>query len=802
MLRSHIQRPRTQAVQRARAGGATLAIAVVVAIVSPFTARAAVTPPHVPEPIAAVTMLCPEGGIDVNKASVEQLSVLPHISDPIAERIVAARPFLRIDPDLLRVAGIGRGKLAAIVADGRACATPTSTPPPYFDVCGAGDGRLDANRPQSEAALAGLFGRPTAARIVAGIPYWNLDHVRSEGEAGAGPGKMAKLMNRLCVTPPTIVYDGVRYGWIDPDRGGYVDWPAAEEGGASYRLTVPGGVVTAQPGAWGSVSPQPTPADLPAGAPAANMHIHGGWSGTVYVAGPPDDIGTELAGQWTDTVWHLPPGGQWEINWGGAVDRVDGRVTTALTSLSPITWIRQKADQFVGIAQEAALKIVEWAEHTIRRFLGVGAPPPACDPNAQPGRQPDGAFLATFGELLQNRPISPPLWHCIERKDTDTADWKYVLNRGVSLFVHADNPATDRARVTGVGLTGDLLVDLFASGGAQLLKNTTFPLLLPATSQVDVRLDSSAGSGNLFVGGAGSMAAATVIIQALKELSALFPPPLGDIYGVLNACIFGTGNQVETNIAALQSAQPAQIYDALMSTFNTSWDCVTDRATGLAQQTLLHNDLTDPLRRIDKFSRALLFIKALSYGFIIADGVSLGMVGDDANDVRMQFNAPLGSVPPGFNDGALPNGATSLPATVLLKERGPSIASYLRSGDRVAHHIPNGGTYVCLAPNVPTWFGVDAGEFDAATDSRGEDATCPPAPGERRDLSTWRNVLLRDLDGGVWWYVRPDGNLVALNDGQDGPTCRFDDLLVWDMVTDEELSSLPGDPDELERRMC
>lgn len=801
MLRSHLQRSRIREVQCARPGGTTLAIAIVVAIVSPYTAQAAIRPPVVPEPIAAVTMRCPEGGVDVNKASVEQLSVLPGISEPIARRVVAARPFLRVDPDLLRVAGIGPGKLAAIVADGRACATPTSTPPAYFDVCRAGDGRIDSNRPQSEAALAGLFGRPTAERIVAGIPYWNLDHVRSEGEAGAGPGKMAKLMHRLCLTPPTIVYGGVRYGWIDPDRGGYVDWPAAD-GGASYRLTVPGGVVTAEPGAWGSVSPQPTPADLPARAPTADMHIHGNWSGTVYVAGPPDDIGAELPGQWTDTVWHLPADNQWEINWGGAVDRVNGRVTTTLTSLSLVTWMRQKNDQFVGIAQQTALKIVEWAEHTIRRFLGVGARPPACDPDTQPGRQPDGTFLATFGELLQNRPISPPLWHCIERQDTDTADWKYVLNRGISLFVHADNPAVNRAHVTGVGLTGDLLVDVFASGSAQSLKNTTFPLLFPATSRVDVRLDSSAGSGNLFVGGTGSMAAATVIVQALKELSALFPPPLGGIYGVLNACIFGAGNQVATNIAALQSAQPAQIYDALMSTFNTAWECVTDRATGAAQETLLGNDLTDPLRRIDKFSRTLLFIKALSYGFIIADGVSLGMVGDDANDVRMQFNGPPEQVPPGFNDGALPDGAASLPATVMLKERDPSIAAYLRSGDRVAHHIPDGGTYECLAPNVPVWFGVDAGEFDAAIDGRGEEATCPPAPGGRRDLTMWRNVLLRDRDGGVWWYVRPDGNLVALNDGQDGPTCRFDDLLVWDMVTDEELRSLPGDPNELERRMC
>ena len=461
-----------------------------------------------------------------------------------------------------------------------------------------------------------------------------------------------------------------------------------------------------------------------------------------------------------------------------------------------------KVSQFVGVLQEAALKVVEWAENTIRRFLGVGAAAPSCDPSTPAGRQPDGAYLATFGALLDKRPISPPLWHCIERKQADTAEWRYVLNRGVSLFAHADNSA-GRARVTGVHVTGDLLVDLFAVGSANLLKNTSLPLLWPATSQLTAALDSSAGSGNLFVGGTASMAAATVIVQALKEISALFPPPLGDLYGIASSCLWAGGNQVANNIAALNGASPAQIYDALMSTINTAFACVAGKATGAAQETLLQNDMLDPLKRISKLGRSLLFVKALSYGFIIADGVSLGMVGDDQNDVRMQFNGPVPNQP-GLHDGGLANGAASLPANVILKVAGPARTTYWLDEDRVAHHIPDGMTYICLAETMPTWFGVDDAELSEAVDSYGDEAACPPSSAPPRDLGpdTWRNVLMRHDGDSAWWYVRPDGNVVALLDHPDGPTCRFDDLLVWDFVADEDISAFPNDASQPDRPMC
>lgn len=182
-------------------------------------------------------MECKSDGIDLNSASLTALRKLPEVSMPIAKAIVSRRPFLRPDPDLLLVPGIGPEKLSVILAQNRVCAEPPSLPPPTFDVCVTGDGRVDVNRPGSRPRLAELFGTPTADRIVQGIPYWSLDHVRAEGEPGAGSGRLRRYNDRLCLTPPTIDHEGTRWGWIDAANGGRNDF-----GGATlicYGLTYP-----------------------------------------------------------------------------------------------------------------------------------------------------------------------------------------------------------------------------------------------------------------------------------------------------------------------------------------------------------------------------------------------------------------------------------------------------------------------------------------------------------------------------------------------------------------------------------
>jgi competence protein ComEA len=55
----------------------------------------------------------PTGPLDLNRAPIHELVRLPGIGEVLARRIVAGRPYSSVD-DLLRVEGIGGGKLAAI----------------------------------------------------------------------------------------------------------------------------------------------------------------------------------------------------------------------------------------------------------------------------------------------------------------------------------------------------------------------------------------------------------------------------------------------------------------------------------------------------------------------------------------------------------------------------------------------------------------------------------------------------------------------------------------------------------------
>lgn len=67
--------------------------------------------------------LCAPGQINVNAASISELTQIVHIGPVIAERIVAERPFLSLD-DLTRVSGLGASRVRDIQAQGLACIGP------------------------------------------------------------------------------------------------------------------------------------------------------------------------------------------------------------------------------------------------------------------------------------------------------------------------------------------------------------------------------------------------------------------------------------------------------------------------------------------------------------------------------------------------------------------------------------------------------------------------------------------------------------------------------------------------------
>ncbi len=67
--------------------------------------------------------LCAPGQININAASISELTQIMHIGPVIAERIAADRPFLSLD-DLTRVSGLGASRVRDIQAQGLACIGP------------------------------------------------------------------------------------------------------------------------------------------------------------------------------------------------------------------------------------------------------------------------------------------------------------------------------------------------------------------------------------------------------------------------------------------------------------------------------------------------------------------------------------------------------------------------------------------------------------------------------------------------------------------------------------------------------
>jgi hypothetical protein len=299
---------------------AAATIAALTVQAGPADASTVVVLPTVPAQQPPLTMSCASGQVDINHASLASLQTLPAISGPTAQRIVAARPHDRIQ-DLLAVPGVGPGTLAVIQASGKACSTPLTFPPPAADVCTKA-GQTDTNDPASHDALAALFGRPIADRVVATQPFPDLNHVLTVLTAGAGAGKVSKYRSQLCLTPEPKIYNGVEYAWIYKATGGRLDYAGAS-------LVVPTNVLVDSTGDWATITPEKV--DPVISGPTFDFTVGGTpWTnGTkqVYVVLPPDKyVPGPDAGTFVPTLVHGSGTDQEELFGNGVAIQSDGRV--------------------------------------------------------------------------------------------------------------------------------------------------------------------------------------------------------------------------------------------------------------------------------------------------------------------------------------------------------------------------------------------------------------------------------------------------------------------------------------------
>jgi DNA uptake protein ComE-like DNA-binding protein len=374
-----------------------------------------------------VTMTCRTGQSDINHATVDELRAALAVDTPVAQRVVAWRPFLS-PKDLAVVEGIGPGKLAAILASNNSCATPTSYPPPSQDAC------LDDKVDLAAAPLSQLMSRlgvtqPIAQRIIDARPYASLRHVTPERVGGIGKGTLDKVVAKSCLTPTPVRSATNSWRWAYKSQ----TTTATRD---KFALTVPSGVVDGA-GGWASVTPVDNSqvADTPEGplvtrdAPSADFHIWAAWQGggdTVTVQLPQDVILAESPA-WVPVLIHHKSDGTQDGAWGSAVvwDKAAGTVATSQSSLSE--------------TESSSFNPSWFLEKAISLVFGGRTDEPSC--NNQWSPQADAAWyenpsyhdLARVRSWMLNVPGSPSLFgsypfkHCLGSVVADGADVQTTL---------------------------------------------------------------------------------------------------------------------------------------------------------------------------------------------------------------------------------------------------------------------------------------------------------------------------------------------------------------------------------------
>lgn len=750
------------AIRRTPRSASLLLVIAAAALALPSTAAATTFPaPATPEPIASKSLGCEPGQIDVNSASIGDLQALD-LPKPVATRVIEHRQPLYLDlEDLLAVEGIGEGKLAQIRALGKACADLPRTPPPTDDrVCAGHDGRIDVNRPQSRAALAGMFGGPTADRIVQGIPYAGVASVIADHVPGAGKGKTAKLADRLCATPPTIDHAGIRWGWAS-DAGGRIDHP----GGGT--LTVPADTVTAR-GAWASV--QPLPWDDTNSGPRYDMRLHApGWADgrrVVYATLPPDPlVAPDGSGAWTPAILHGPPGSE-DVHAADGVHRgADGRVTAAVTHLSAFTSMLQPASTFPAgythlskedLAKSVARREIDAGAEDLgagSEDLGAGAEDlgasaisraasdSACTPDTS--SEPRLSVWGDPSSLLTGIPVlgrEAVAW-CAEGPIGGSARLK-LSNRTGLAFTMVDVEPADAVDVDYTPDAG-LFERLMMENTNRNVATGPDPYALVYGPRVTVLADLSAAakSGEFQIAYDPLRTSGIVITRRLDAI-----PGLGEIVGLVD-CLYGLASDQWSATRILGCASKA-LRGLVLS--------------GLDVRTYLRR-LKALIRAVNVFELAATGIDALRAYYDNVLGRDSGYNGTVYAALKPIPRAPGGGgapLPGGGLDGTLPAG----PLTDVIVGSASGYPDQLtRGGDGIAHRIPDGEAYRCLtrvylirdrASDEEVFRHIRANGTSAASCAwvDGEDEVTLP-PGSRNFImrETTRTSWLLDATGHVRW---------------------------------------------------
>ena len=367
-----------------------LALTAAAAPVSGAAAADTVAAPAMLSSSAAATLpelvgTCSPRQTDINHAGHDALVAAFGIGGPVADRLIAARPFASV-LDLLAVNGIGRspatvdadhpadpydsvGIYNRIVAAGSACVTPvtiatdTGRAPVNPDPCTTTAQTDIATATLQQLQSAFNLSATVSQRVISNRPYGNTGLLGTDRVPGVGAKSRTLIAAHGCLTPSPVRTDATSWRWAYP---AYSTTVTRDQ----YALAVPAGVVDSPAGAWASITPtapiDPVAFDIV--DRAADFHVWGPWADgtdavTVTVPSPsylgllPDTV------EWVPMLKHKFSDGTGGENLFPMVNPDTGQLSARETSLSLTSGFYAIKDFAQGL------------------LIGNRFSPPTCSPN-------------------------------------------------------------------------------------------------------------------------------------------------------------------------------------------------------------------------------------------------------------------------------------------------------------------------------------------------------------------------------------------------------------------------------------
>ncbi len=702
--------------------------------------------------LAEVQMVYSEGQIDINHASVADLMPVLKISRPIAQRVVAARPYLQVS-DLLVVEGIGNERLTRILNASTACATPTTTPPPAQRPCT--DARVDLQSATVEELIRGLrLSRPVAERVVASRPYATPAHVTPERVPGVGKGRLAELVEASCLTPMPVRTADTSWRWAYRSHTTVV-------ADGDYRLTVPASVID-ELGAWASVTPLTT-SGIPLEGPTADYTIHGPWADGLQTVDVTLPVDPDLAALSSDgfvpvTINHAaddlevyPP----------ALTRLsqDGRLqTVSVTGLSSKTSSSLHQSLLTPLTSPTYVNPRKsMLRELVREFTGIRANQPTCEPDTTASPR-----VHTSGDVFEENPRlgRPTMLFCVTQGES-SAEGRWLLANNTGAVLHVNTQGAAR-QVNLWPLTGDLLTDLSydvwndMAGAPE--DTSRVRVDVPPGGTVWLDLPEGTQADEVEITQSPDLALSSFLVRKIDKM--LPKSEAREIYAkIINGCGYPL---------AVDSGRVA------------SWlKCAMEHA--------------DDLATIKALSNALFLFE----GIIAADDVfSIAVSG--AQHAYLTYHREVVLPPVGGGNGGDGQGGVdgTLPApgrqvtNAIVKIPGYHAQATFR-GDGIGYAILDTGTYTCLAQRYPVrdWLPEDqillvvplVHQNPATCNAADPVFTLPPGS---------RNWILRQADGTAW-LLDGHGERRWIADGTTY-ICLAQRYWVADARTWTQVASFPG----------